>query len=75
MCAQIVFQSCFGVAKGHIVLLEQCVHLEAGRELEQPADLCLGQRTGPVPLDGNRLERPSRDIVPSVLERRRDILW
>lgn len=54
MCAEIVFEVCLGVAKPHVMLLEQHVHLETSVELKEAADLSLSQRTGPVALDGNR---------------------
>ena len=73
MRAEIVFEIRFGVAKRHVVLLEQRVYLEASLELKEPTDLGLCQGAGAIPLNGDRLERPSRDVVPSTVERRRHI--
>jgi hypothetical protein len=71
--AEIVFEIYFRIAKWHAVLLEQRVYLEASLELKEPADLSLRQGADAIPLNGDRLERPSRDIVPSTSERRRHI--
>src|SRR5579864_4402895 len=73
MRAEIVFEIYFGIAKWHAVLLEQRVYLEASLELKEPADLSLRQGADAIPLDGDRLKRPSRDVVPSHSERRRHI--
>jgi len=73
MRAEIVFEIYFGIAKWHAVLLEQRVYLEASLELKEPADLSLRQGADAIPLNGDRLKRPSRDVVPSPSERRRHI--
>ena len=73
MRAEIVFEIYFGIAKWHAVLLEQRVYLEASLELKEPADLSLRQGADAIPLNGDRLERPSRDVAPSPSERRRHI--
>jgi hypothetical protein len=65
MRAEIVFEIYFGVAKWHAVLLEQRVYLEAGLELKEPADLSLRQGADAIPLNGDRFERPSRDVPAS----------
>jgi hypothetical protein len=48
MCAEIVFEICFGIAKRHMVLLKQRVYLEASFEVQEPTDLCLRQGTSPI---------------------------
>ena len=74
LCAEIVFKICFGVAKRHVMLFEQLVYLETTLELEQPAHLSLRQCTGPIRLNGDRLESSSGDIIPSTLERGRNVV-
>ena len=73
MRAEIVFEIYFGIAKRHAVILEQRVYLEVSLELKEPADLSLRQGADAIPLNGDRLERPSWDVVPSTSERRRHI--
>ncbi len=71
---EIFFEIRFGVAKAHAMFLEQLMNLEATLNLKDPKSLSFRQRAGPVALDGNCLEAASWDVVPSTLERRRDIL-
>ena len=58
LCAEIVFQIGFRVAKRHVVLLEERVHVEASLKVKEPTDLCLRQGSGPIALNRDRLERP-----------------
>jgi len=41
LCAEIVFKIGFRVAKRHVVLLEERVHVEASLKVKEPTDLCL----------------------------------
>src|SRR3984893_7903035 len=73
MRAEIVFEIYFGIAKWQRVLLEHRVYLETSLELKEPADLSLRQGADAIPLNGDRLEQTSRDVVPSTSERGRHI--
>ena len=53
-----------GDAEGHAVLLKESVNLEASFETHQPPHLTLMEHTRPVRLDGDRLERTLRQILP-----------
>jgi hypothetical protein len=56
------------------MLLEQLVYVETAFELKKAPNLSLRQRTGPIRLNGDRLERASRNIVPLPLERCRNVI-
>jgi hypothetical protein len=62
---KMVFEIGFGIAKGHAMLLEQLlVNLEAALKLKEAPNLSLRWRTSPRRLNGDRLERAPRNIVP-----------
>jgi hypothetical protein len=73
MRTEIVLEIYFGIAKWHAMLLEQCLYFEASLELKETTDPSLRQGVDAIPLNGDRLEPPSRDVVPSTSERRRHI--
>ena len=56
------------------MFLEKRVHLEARLHFKEPADLRFCQGARPIAFNGDRLERSSRDVVPSTLECRRHII-
>jgi hypothetical protein len=49
MCRQVCFKIRFRVPKRDVVLLEQRMDLEPRVQVEESANLRLGQRTGPIP--------------------------
>jgi hypothetical protein len=72
--AEIVFEIRFCVTKRYVMLLEQLVYLETTLELKKAPNLGLRQRTGPIRLNGDHLERAPWNVVPSALERRRHVI-
>ena len=75
MRGEIVFEIRFRVPERHVMLLEQRVHLKAGVQFQQSADLRLGQCTRAIALNSDGFERAPRYVVPLPLEGGRNVLW
>jgi hypothetical protein len=75
MRREVVFDIRLRVAKRHVMLLEQRVHLKASVKFEKPADLSLGEPASPIALNGDGFERTPRYVVPLRFEGGRNVLW
>ena len=63
-----------GDAEGHAVLLQEGVNFVTCFETLQPPHLTLVEGTRSVRLDGDRLKRTLRQILPLALQRGSDVL-
>ena len=59
----------------HTILLKQRMYLKARFETQQPLDLRLRQRSGPIAFDRQRLQRVARHITPCAKERLGHVFW